>query len=84
MTQYFVKKVLCLQQKAEKKSSARQSRSSNNAETFVIKKIKNKLKLLSSPCQFLYFCRICSLTCLVAKFTLCICSILVSIDVFRI
>lgn len=83
MTQYFVKKVLCLQQKAEKKSSARQSRSSNNAETFVIK-IKNKLKLLSSPCQFLYFCRICSLTCLVAKFTLCIGSILVSIDVFRI
>ncbi len=83
MTQYFVKKVLCLQQKAEKKSSARQSRSSNNAETFVIKN-KNKLKLLSSPCQFLYFCRICSLTCLVAKFTLCIGSILVSIDVFRI
>ena len=38
MTQYFVKKVLCLQQKAEKKSSARQSRSSNNAGDLCDKK----------------------------------------------
>lgn len=52
MTQYFVKKVLCLQQKAEKKSSARQSRSSNNAETFVIKnkkQIETPIKPLSIP-----------------------------------
>lgn len=51
MTQYFVKKVLCLQQKAEK-SSARQSRSSNNAETFVIKnkkQIETPIKPLSIP-----------------------------------
>lgn len=52
MTQYFVKKVLCLQQKAEKKSSARQSRSSNNAETFVVKnkkQIETPIKPLSIP-----------------------------------
>ena len=83
MTQYFVKKVLCLQQKAEKKAPHAKTEAQTMRKTFVIK-IKNKLKLLSSPCQFLYFCRICSLTCLVAKFTLCIGSVLVSIDVFRI
>ena len=57
MTQYFVKKVLCLQQKAEKKSSARQSRSSNNAETFVIKnkkQIETPIKPLSIPLLLLH------------------------------
>lgn len=83
MTQYFVKKVLCLQQKAEKKLRTPKPKL-KQCRDLCDKKIKNKLKLLSSPCQFLYFCRICSLTCLVSKFTLCIGSILVSIDVFRI
>ena len=52
MTQYFVKKVLCLQQKAEKKSSARQSRSSNNAEDLCDKnkkQIETPIKPLSIP-----------------------------------
>ena len=52
MTQYFVKKSALSATKSRKKSSARQSRSSNNAETFVIKnkkQIETPIKPLSIP-----------------------------------
>lgn len=52
MTQYFVKKVLCLQQKAEKKAPHAKAEAQTMRKTFVIKnkkQIETPIKLLSIP-----------------------------------
>ncbi len=52
MTQYFVKKVLCLQQKAEKKAPHAKAEVQTMRKTFVIKnkkQIETPIKPLSIP-----------------------------------
>ncbi len=52
MTQYFVKKVLCLQQKAEKKAPHAKAEAQTMRKTFVIKnkkQIETPIKPLSIP-----------------------------------
>ena len=52
MTQYFVKKVLCLQQKAEKKAPHTKAEAQTMRKTFVIKnkkQIETPIKPLSIP-----------------------------------
>ena len=52
MTQYFVKKVLCLQQKAEKKAPHATAEAQTMRKTFVIKnkkQIETPIKPLSIP-----------------------------------
>ncbi len=52
MTQYFVKKVLCLQQKAEKKAPHAKAEAKTMRKTFVIKnkkQIETPIKPLSIP-----------------------------------
>ena len=52
MTQYFVKKVLCLQQKAEKKAPHAKAEAQTMRKTFVIKnkkQVETPIKPLSIP-----------------------------------
>ena len=52
MTQYFVKKVLCLQQKAEKKAPHAKAEAQTMRKTFVVKnkkQIETPIKPLSIP-----------------------------------